>query len=223
MDGVSGVSSGATASSQSATKLNQDFDQFLALLTTQLQNQDPLSPMDSSEFTNQLVQFSSVEQQIKSNQYLENLLQMQTLNLTALGLSFIGKDIETEGKNFNADGTKPVNLSYVLPQAAASGTVSILDKDGNVVYSQPIETAEGLHSFTWDGKDQNGMPVAPGKYELRIGALTATNTSINVTTYVPGHVSGLESADDGTLLLNVDGEKVPLTSVRKIFEALAGL
>jgi flagellar basal-body rod modification protein FlgD len=210
-----------TASSKSSAALNQDFDQFLKLLTTQLQNQDPLSPMDSAEFTNQLVQFSNVEQSIRTNSYLENLLTMQTLNLTALGVSFIGKDVEVAGKTFQADGTNPVSMSYEMPDGATEGTISILDKDGNVVYTATPDLTSGRHSFTWDGKDKNGNLVAAGKYELRISAQTAEDAALNVTTFVPGHVNALESAEDGSLLLNVDGTLVPMSDVRKISEASA--
>lgn len=217
---VSGVNNTTTQtqSQASTVALNQDFDQFLKLLTTQLQNQDPLSPMDSAEFTNQLVQFSNVEQSIRTNSFLEKLLTMQTLNLTALGVSFIGKDVEVAGKFFQADGTNPVSMSYEMPADAAEGTISILDKDGNVVFTQAADTTAGRHNFTWDGKDSSGNLVPAGKYEIRIGAQTSTDAALNVTTFVPGHVNGLESADDGSLMLNVDGNLVSMTDVRKISE-----
>lgn len=217
---VSGVNNNTTQtqSQASTAALNQDFDQFLRLLTTQLQNQDPLSPMDSAEFTNQLVQFSNVEQSIRTNSFLEKLLTMQTLNLTALGVSFIGKDVEVAGKYFQADGVKPVSLSYDMPDGADAGTISIVDENGSVVFTQNADTTPGRHSFTWDGKDTNGNAVAAGKYEIRIGAQTSTKAALNVTTFVPGHVNGLESADDGSLMLNVDGNLVNMTDVRKISE-----
>ncbi|MEZ0261942.1 MAG: flagellar hook assembly protein FlgD [Alphaproteobacteria bacterium] len=217
---VSGVNNTATQtqSQTSTTALNQDFDQFLRLLTTQLQNQDPLSPMDSSEFTNQLVQFSNVEQSIRTNSFLEKLLTMQTLNLTALGVSFIGKDVEVAGKFFQADGVKPVSMSYDMPVGADEGTLSIIDKDGNVVFTQNADITAGRHNFTWDGKDSSGNLVPAGKYEIRVGAQTSTDAALNVTTFVPGHVNGLESAEDGSLMLNVDGNLVNMTDVRKISE-----
>jgi flagellar basal-body rod modification protein FlgD len=217
---VSGVNNTATQtqSQASTTALNQDFDQFLRLLTTQLQNQDPLSPMDSAEFTNQLVQFSNVEQSIRTNSFLEKLLTMQTLNLTALGVSFIGKDVEVAGKYFQADGVKPVNMSYEMPAGATEGTISIVDANGNVVFTQNADITPGRHNLAWDGKDTSGNAVPAGKYEIRIGAQTSTEAALNVTTFVPGHVNGLESADDGSLMLNVDGNLVNMTDVRKISE-----
>ncbi|MBL8713771.1 MAG: hypothetical protein JNM12_12795 [Alphaproteobacteria bacterium] len=213
------VQTNATKNATASTQLNQNFDDFLQMLTTQLQNQDPLSPMDTAQFTNQLVQFSQVEQQLRGNDTLNQLLAMQTLNMTALGVSFIGKDVEVAGDTFTTDGVKGASMSYTLPEAATSGTISILDEDGNTVYSQDAEKTAGTHDFVWDGKNSSGNMAPAGTYTLKVSAGNATTTSLNVTTYVPGRVTSLESADDGTLVLNVNGVKVPLTDVRKIAEA----
>jgi flagellar basal-body rod modification protein FlgD len=214
---VNGTTSTATSAAGTAqTQLNTDFDQFLRLLTTQLQNQDPLSPMDTNEFTSQLVQFSQVEQQIKTNGNLENLLAMQTLNMTALGVSFIGKVVEVDGNSFSTDGSGNTVMSYVLPAAANNGTLSIKDANGDTVYSTDIEKTAGRHDFTWNGLDKNGNPAPAGDYTITVTALGSENQSLSVKTSVPGFVSGLESADDGSLLLVIGGTKVPLTDVRKI-------
>lgn len=207
-----------TAAGLAGGRLNQDFDQFLRLLVTQMQNQDPLEPMDSTEFTNQLVQFSNVEQQIKTNGHLESLLSMQTLNLTALGVSFIGKNVEIEGKYFSMNGASGAKMSYGLPETATAGNITILDEGGHVVYTRDAELSAGKHEFTWDGRDMDGDLVPAGKYELRVGALAGT-LPLNPSTFVPGYVNGLESAEDGTLLLNVGGELVPMAGVSKIFES----
>lgn len=213
---VSGTTSTTSASTTSGTQLNQDFDDFLLLLTTQLQNQDPLSPMDTSEFTNQLVQFSQVEQQIATNSNLETLLAMQTLNMTALGVSFIGKEVEVDGNSFKTDGSSPSTMSYYMPADASSGTLTIKNADGDVVYSTESATKSGRHDFTWDGLDNDGNAVPAGTYTVTVTALDSNKQSLSVTTSVPGYVTGLESADDGSLMLVINGEKVPLTDVRKI-------
>lgn len=217
--GATGAS--AVTNAADVGTLNANFDQFLRLLTTQLQYQDPLSPMDTAQFTNQLVMFSQVEQQLKSNDTLNKLLTMQTLNMTALGVSFIGKDVQVAGSSFDQGGGKPVNLAYSLPTAAAAGSISIVDANGNTVYTREAELTPGTHEFMWDGKDSTGAPVAAGSYTLVVGAQTAEGDALNVTTYVPGHVTGLETADDGTLMLNVGSLMVPMTDVRQISEPSA--
>lgn len=216
MEVTSSTTTTNSASTSSGTQLNQDFDDFLLLLTTQLQNQDPLSPMDTNEFTNQLVQFSQVEQQISTNKNLENLLAMQTLNMTALGVSFIGKFVEVYGDSFTTDGTSPTTMSYVLPDEASSGTLTIKNANGDVVYSKSTETTAGRHDFVWDGLDKDGNVAPAGDYTITVTALDSENQSMSVATSVPGFVSGLESADDGSLMLVINGKKVPLTDVRKI-------
>lgn len=213
---VSGTNTQPSASAQSSARLNQDFDDFLLLLTTQLQNQDPLSPMDTNEFTNQLVQFSGVEQQIKTNSNLESLLAMQTLNMTALGVSFIGKTVEVTGDTFAMTGAGDATLSYVMPGDATAATITITDEDGKTVYSAEAEKTAGRHDFTWNGLDKNGNPVAAGNYTVTVSATNAEAQSLNVITSVPGYVSGLESDDNGNLMLVINGKKVPLTEVRKI-------
>lgn len=209
----------AAKTASSRTELNQNFDDFLGMLTTQLQNQDPLSPMDTAQFTNQLVMFSQVEQQLRSNDTLNKLLAMQTLNMTALGVSFIGKDVEVAGGSFTADGVNSISTSYDMPADATKGTIIVTDADGNTVYSKDADLTAGHHDFVWDGKDSDGNVAAAGTYNIKVSAETSEGSALNVTTYVPGRVTSLESADDGTLLLNVNGEKVPLTDVRKISEA----
>jgi len=216
MEVSSSTNTAASASAQSGARLNQDFDDFLLLLTTQLQNQDPLSPMDTNEFTNQLVQFSAVEQQIKTNSNLENLLAMQTLNMTALGVSFIGKMVEVTGDTFAVTPGTDTTLSYVMPEDAGTATITIKDEDGDVIYSADAEKTAGRHDFTWNGLDKNGNPVAAGKYTVTITAMNEDAQSLNVPTSVPGYVSGLESDDNGNLMLVINGEKIPLTEVRKI-------
>src|SRR5689334_16849053 len=105
---ISGILTAANPSSQSGakdkTQFGKDYTQFLRMLTTQLQNQDPLSPMDTAQFTQQLVMFSNVEQQLKSNDYLQKLLSLNTLSLTSIGLGYVGLKVFSPGSSFQLDG-----------------------------------------------------------------------------------------------------------------------
>ena len=216
MEVTSATSQRNAASTADTATLNENFDQFLLLLTTQLQNQDPLSPMDTAEFTNQLVSFSGVEQQIKTNKSLEDLLALNVLNITDIGLGFIGLDVESGGSSINFDGTTPQTMGYALNEAAVSNTVSIIDANGNTVYSETGETTTGQHQFTWNGLDSSGATAPAGYYTIQIDALDESGVAIPATTTVPSRIAGIESDGNGNVILITNGgEKIPITDVRK--------
>ena len=210
---VSAVAAGSTSSVKSSSQsLAANFDNFLKLLTTQLQNQDPLNPMDSTEFTNQLVQFSQVEQAINSNQKLDSLLSLQLSNVASTALGYVGLDINYTSAELNFDGTKPVNINYALNSAATTSKVNILNADGNVIYSANAGTDTGKHTFTWDGKTSEGLTAPAGTYTVRIDALDADGKAISTTTVVSGHVHGIET-QDGVINLLVGDRAVPMANV----------
>jgi flagellar basal-body rod modification protein FlgD len=216
---LSGVLSAANPSSKSTaadkSKFGNDYNQFLNLLTTQLKNQDPLSPMDSAQFTNQLVQFSSVEQQIKSNDYLQKLLTLNTLSLTGVGLGYVGMNVFSPGNTFQSDGASSTALSYTMPAGATAGNLSITDASGSTVFSKVADLSAGNHNFVWDGKDNNGNAVPAGTYKLNIGAQDNAKNALNVSTYTSGLVQGLETGEDGNVSLIINGKQVPVTDVRQ--------
>lgn len=209
---TSGPSSAQT--NNAAKKLSGDFDQFLRLLTTQLKNQDPLEPMDSSEFTNQLVMFSQVEQQINTNSSLDKLLALQVASMTGLGLGYIGLDVIHVGDTFETDGQSDVMINYSLDAQAVSSKITISDEDNNTVYSVDGSPEAGSHKFTWDGKDNNGNPVPAGTYKITIAALNESGKPIGTETLVPGRVTGIETSQFGEVLLNVGNELFSLSEIK---------
>lgn len=208
-----------TAAVSTATKdratIGQTYDQFLKLLTTQLKNQDPLSPMDSTQFTNQLVSFSQVEQQIRSNENLQKLINLSSNNQTTTALSYIGLNVDMNGSNFQYGGTGNVKMSYEMPADATIANYSVLDADNNVVSSGKAELAKGTHLLTWNGLDSAGNPAPAGNYHLSIGAQDIDKKAILVNTVVPGQVTGIETETDGTIKLLIGNQKISLTDVRK--------
>ena len=209
------TNSTTAGSINSKDSLNQTFNQFLTLLTTQLKNQDPLSPMDSTEFTNQLVSFSQVEQQLRTNDTLTKLLSNSSASQTSLGLSYIGLNVDMQGTTFSYPGAGDSKMSYNLSTAASINTISVLDKDGATVYSQTGDTSIGMHDFTWNGKDQSGKQLPVGTYQLRVSALDKDNKNITVTTTVPGYVQGIQTASDGSIMLIINNQQVPMSSITK--------
>lgn len=202
------------ATTASSNKLSQDFDDFLNLLTTQLQNQDPLSPMDSTEFTNQLVGFSQVEQQINMNEKLEQILSLELSSMSTVAANYVGMNVSFLGE-VTYFGGDPLNIEYVLDDNAASSKIRILDEEGNIVRTVEADKSAGHHEFTWDGTDDYGQPVAEGNYTIRVDALDGEGAAITYQTAVPALVSGV-AAEDGVIQLLLRGDSIiPVGSVIK--------
>lgn len=178
---------------QASTQLAEDFSQFLNLLTVQLQNQDPLSPMDTTEFTNQLVAFSGVEQQINTNQKLDDLVSLQLGNVMGNALSYVGLDVSYISSELNFNGAQPSKINYALDKQAAESKLRIFDESGTLVFETDAEKSLGNHEFFWDGTLSGGGFAQPGTYEVRIDALDIDGQAVNGTTVVTGNVRGVET------------------------------
>jgi flagellar basal-body rod modification protein FlgD len=194
--------SSATSSAESSSaKLTQSYDSFLKLLTTQLQNQDPLSPMESSEFTNQLVQFSQVEQQISQNTKLDKLVSLQNNNQTQASLGFIGLDVEATGNAFTYDGSTPTKMSYTLPETPTSTTIQIKNEKGVIVRTMDGARSTSRQEVSWDGKKSDGSAAPAGNYTMSVVAPKSDSKLMTATTSVFGRVSGIESGNGNTTLM----------------------
>lgn len=182
--------SGPGAAESRAT-LGQNFDTFLALLTAQVQNQDPLQPLDSTQFTDQLVQFSGVEQQIRTNQSLETLIGATRSNAGASLASYLGQEAEINRAEAGFSG-EPVNWRYTLPREAASSVVTVTDLDGRVLYSQAGAVSQGVHDFVWSGELSAGGTASPGAYVVRVLATDIEGSEIPVAHSLRARVSGVD-------------------------------
>ena len=157
----------------SMKQLSSNFSTFLTLLTTQLKNQDPTSPMDSNAFTQQLVMYSQVEQQIDTNSNLKSLISQGSSNAAAMTTGYLGKKVSiVNGQGALIGGN--ANWTYNLTGAAAATQLDISDSNGKTVFSTTGETGSGNHSFAWNGKDNSGNQLSDGGYKLTV---TATNTA----------------------------------------------
>lgn len=195
-------------------ELSSNFSQFLKLLTTQLQNQDPLNPMDSAAFTQQLVEYSQVEQQLNTNSKLDNLTTLSQNSSLSLALGYVGKQITYTSAEMNFNGSTPVDVSYNLPTTAGTAVANVTDEaTGNVIDSFPVSGTSGNNKVTWDGKNSSGTAVAAGTYSIQIAATDSKSGTLEtVTTAVSGLVSGIES-QDGVPALLVGARSVPLGNV----------
>lgn len=209
-----------SASERSMTGLSQNFDSFLTLLTAQLQHQDPLSPMDTSDFTNQLVLFAGVEQQILQNSNLESLIAVQLValqNSVAIGaVSFIGKEIEASGRTaMLQEGS--ARFIYALPQAASSAVLKITDANGQTVLLTSAETTTGPHEFLWDGRDNLGNLLPDGQYTITVEAFASDGQPIEPAYTITGRVTNVRIEED-TVMLGLGDIEIPLSKLTRIRE-----
>lgn len=201
-----------------AASLADDFDTFLLLLTTQLQNQDPTEPLDTNEFTNQIVAFTGVEQSIKTNENLEALINLESSNALSSSLNYVGQFVDAEGSAGQLGQDGFANFAYELDVPANAVNVIITDGAGRAVFQGQGPTDDGKQRVVWDGVNSfTGQQEPPGTYFITI---SATNSSGEVMedqfrTFTTGAVTGAEVID-GNVILNVAGTNVPVESVISI-------
>ncbi|MCC9624140.1 flagellar biosynthesis protein FlgD [Thalassospira sp. MA62] len=210
-------------STNSSNQLAQNFDTFLTLLTTQLQNQDPTSPMESDQFTDQLSQFAQVEQGIQSNRNLEDLIAMQGQQRQLSALSYVGAEIEAVGDtNWLEEGgdlTYKYNISPEVPRLQ----LQIQNQDGSTVYSEELTDVSGLQTFEWDGKNNNGVEQAEGAYTLVLRPLGANGESFvdeggdpaEIAIGIIGSVDSVD-IDDNDIYLRLGDVSVPFSTLTNV-------
>lgn len=206
---------GATPQSSALAKLSENSQTFLRLLTTQLQNQDPMQPQDPTEFTNQLVQFTQVEQQIQSNQKLDSLLQRMTAFEMSAALSYVGRTVEAEGDRTElADGRATV--VYGLSAEAGMARIVVAGADGRPVRVIDAPKSAGRNEVEWDGRDSSGAQLPDGVYRFSVLAQDRQGRDLQVETRTVGRVRSVESAGSAGTVLMVGGHPVPLGGVLSV-------
>ncbi len=209
---VTGQAIQASQTADQQVALAGDFTQFLTLLTTQLQNQDPLSPLDSNEFTNQLVQFSQVEQGINTNTKLDDLLSLQIGNAATSALGYVGLDVSYVSAEIALEQGEPTTIRYSLDGNANISKINIFSEDGQLVFSGDAATSAGAHEFEWNGRDLLNNELPTGTYVLRVDAVNANEDPIETTTVVKARVKGIEQ-QDGIVFALVGERAVPISSI----------
>ncbi len=204
----------ANAAAPSSDELGKD--SFLKLLTTQLQHQDPLNPMENSEFVAQLAQFSSLEQLQGLSDGMESLylVNMSMNNASLTGL--IGKDVVANGDTFNYGGEGDATLHYSADAKATAAQISITDADGTVVFSGDLGTLQaGDGTWTWDGKNLDGQACEEGDYTFTITGTDANGEEVAVTEKIYGTIDGMDLSS-GSPLLTVDGVPIELSAIQSL-------
>jgi flagellar basal-body rod modification protein FlgD len=180
-----------TTQQTSRTALSQNFDTFLTLLTSQLKNQDPLSPVDSNEFTQQLVQYSQVEQQIQTNDMLTKLSDQQKATASTAALSYLGRTA-TIASNATTLSDGQASWTYTLGAAASSTTLSVVDASGREVFRTSGTSKAGENAFVWDGMRTGGSPAADGTYRLVVNAVDGAGKTIDPKVQVSEKITGVD-------------------------------
>ncbi len=205
----------SNSSTTGVPDFTSNFNTFLTLLTTQLQHQDPLNPTDTSQFTQQLVSFSEVEQQINTNNNLQQLIQMQASSEAISATPLVGQTIEYNSATAPLSGGQ-AGFAYTLPSNASSVDLLVEDSSGNVVYSANGNTAAGTHDFVWDGKTSAGAQMPDGgQYTLQVVAADTSKNSMQATVDSFGVVDGVNVANNQASL-DLSGVSVPLSELLAI-------
>jgi flagellar basal-body rod modification protein FlgD len=221
------VNPSATAAISSATSLSGanntigidqqtiagNFNTFLQLLTTQLQNQNPLDPLDTNQFTQQLVQFAQVEQQLRSNDQLATLVSLQKTTQSTAALSFVGQNVVVDGSTAQLANSQ-ATWSFTSPKPA-SAAVTIKDSTGQTAYSGAFTLQTGPQNFQWDGKGNDGTVRPAGAYTLTISSKDANGQFVAISTEVQGVVDSADLTQDPPTL-SIGGQNYALDKIKRV-------
>jgi flagellar basal-body rod modification protein FlgD len=208
-------SSGSSDSSSSTTgTLAGNFQTFLTLLTTQLQNQNPLDPLDTNQFTQQLVEFASVEQQLKTNDQLSSLVSLQQTTQATQALGFVGKTAVVGG-NTTALTNSQATWELDLP-SASTVNVSIANSKGQTVFTGNYSADAGNgQAFTWNGQGNDGTQWPDGQYTLTATTTDSSGKAVAIATKVGGTVSSVDLTQTPPLL-SINGQSYTISQIKSI-------
>lgn len=213
LPGPVGVQSDTDTSATDANAAAADFETFLTLMTAQLRNQDPLSPMDATEFVAQLASFSSVEQMVSANAKLSQLNEQALTGDIANFASWIGRDVAVANGMFRATGT-PVEFSYATPGIDEQIRATVRTETGTAL-AQFLVDSNASNTGTWDGKNSAGAIVHDTDLTIELEYISGGTPTRTVPAEVMRRVSGLHGTSNGMLLDLADGGSIsPDTVVR---------
>jgi len=211
---ASSSSSTASQTGKTAlTSLSSNFDGFLKMLMTQLQNQDPTSPMNTNEFTSELVQFSSVEQQINTNTSLTQLIELTQAGEVMQASAMAGKQVTVSSDHVPLQNGKGV-IQFTTP-AAEPVDIAIYDDNGNRLSDNMMMSVKGTNTWTWNGTTSNGSSLPDGSYKVAVVAGNTNGTTSALATSVIGTATGVLSQSNG-MQLKLGALTVPFSQVQSV-------
>jgi flagellar basal-body rod modification protein FlgD len=207
------TSSSSSTANSAGLNLAGNFQTFLTLLTTQLQNQDPTNPLDTNQFTQQLVEFAQVEQQINSNTSLSTLVSLQQTAQATQSLNFVGETVTVSSNTAQlTNGQTSWTMSSPQP---ANATLNISNSSGQLVYSGSMTLQTGSNTFKWNGQGNNGTQWPDGTYTMSVTAQSASGQSVGVSTLVTGVVNSVDLTQNPPVL-SVNGQNFTVNQVQGV-------
>ena len=201
-----------TTASTTTPGIADNFQTFLTLLTTQLQHQNPLDPLDTNQFTAQLVQFAGVEQQLKSNDQLKSLIDIEKSAQATQALIYVGNTVAVDGSTQQFDGSATWNLKAAKDTTAA---ITITNSSGQTVYSGNFQLNQGNGSFVWDGKGNDGTQWPAGAYKLTATGKDTTGKDVAIATEIQGVVDSVDLTATPALL-SIGGQNYTTDQIRRV-------
>ncbi len=212
---IANQTSGSNNAQTAGAGLASNFNTFLTLLTTQLKNQDPTNPVDSNQFTQQLVAFAGVQQQVQTNSLLQQQLAVSQASQVSSASAFVGTNIQAGG-NQGALINGNAQFGYTLGSGAAKAQVTITDGAGHAVFSGTGSTSAGSNVVIWQGNNNlTGAPAPDGVYTMTVQATDANGRPVSATPFITGTVSSA-SINNGTVMLNIGALQIPASSVTSV-------
>ncbi len=213
IDEVTAAAAGTSKARQ--TDIAGDFDTFLTLLTTQLSNQDPLSPMDSNQFTEQLVQFASVEQSVATNTKLDAILDLIDADKMGAGTGYLGREVEADVSTLRLGASGTASFAMSVEETPSEVAVAVKNAGGETVATLAPPARAGDQTVVWDGRTDEGLRAPAGTYSVDVTAAGENGGPLAVSTRLSGTVGAVEN-ERGTLFLDVDGHRVALGDITAV-------
>ena len=210
--GTGSSSSSSTASSTKTTGIADNFQTFLTLLTTQLQNQNPLDPLDTNQFTQQLVQFAGVEQQLKSNDQLKSLIDIEKSAQATQALVYVGNTVAVDGSTAQFDKSATWNFTS---EKDTTATITITSSTGQTAFTGTYPLKQGNSSFVWDGKGSDGVQWPAGTYTMSATGKDSSGNSVAISTEVQGIVDSVDLSASPPLL-SIGGQSYTTDKIKRV-------
>ena len=220
---ITSIPASTASSSNSTTGADKsmiagNFQTFLTLLTTQLKNQNPLDPLDTNQFTQQLVQFAQVEQQLKQNEQLATLVSIEKSAAATTALAYVGQTVAFDGQTATLANNR-ASWTLQVPQPA-NVTVTVKSATGQTVYTGTYGMDAGTQTFVWDGVDNNGTKWPDGTYTMSATAKDANGQSVAIASEVEGVVDSVDLTKNPPLL-SVGGQTFTLDKIKRVVRPTA--